>query len=116
MKKRDSAMVRNNHRELYKCTIVSWVYKSLYQTLSKKNIKSGFKIIGIWPFNPKAMDGKTRPFKIYTLNATNILDGDNDDFDGLNNEQKEPKDNGVATQLLNLIAIIKEVKIDCHKR
>jgi hypothetical protein len=115
MKKKESAMVRNNHRELGKCTIVSWVYKSLDQTLSKKNIKSEFKIIKIWPFNPKAMDGKTRPFKVYTLDVTNILDGDNDDFDGLDNEQKEPKEDGATTQLLNLIAIIKEVRIDYHK-
>jgi hypothetical protein len=28
-------------------------------TLTKKNIKVGFKAIGIWPFNPKAMDNKT---------------------------------------------------------
>jgi hypothetical protein len=47
MKERDSAMIRNNHRELDKCTIVTWVYKSSDQTLSKKNIKSGFKIIRI---------------------------------------------------------------------
>ncbi len=57
------------------------------QTLFKKNINNGFKIIKIWRFNPKAMDGKTKPFKVYILDATNILDGDNDDFDGLDNEQ-----------------------------
>lgn len=97
MRERDSAMVWNNHHELDKYTIVSSVYKSLEQTLSKKNIKGEFKIIKIWPFNPRVMDGKTRPFKVYTLDATNILNGDNDDFDGLDNDQKEPKEDGTTT-------------------
>jgi hypothetical protein len=61
------------------------------------------------------MDGKTRPFKVYTLDVTNFLDGDNDDFDGLDNDQKEPKEDGATKQLLNLIAIIKDVRIDYHK-
>ncbi len=39
--------------------------------LTKKNIKVGFKAIGIWPFNPKAMDNKTQPSKIYTTTSIN---------------------------------------------
>jgi hypothetical protein len=61
------------------------------------------------------MDGETMPFKVYTLDATNILDGDNDDFDGLDSEQKEPNQDGATAQLLNLITIIKEVRIYYHK-
>jgi hypothetical protein len=29
-------------------------------------MKFGFKTIGIWPINPKAMDSKTKPSKVYT--------------------------------------------------
>jgi len=40
--------------------------------LTKKNIKVGFKVIGIWPFNPKAMDNKIQPSKFYTtININN---------------------------------------------
>jgi hypothetical protein len=31
-KERDNAMVKNNHRELDKCTLASWVNKSLDQS------------------------------------------------------------------------------------
>jgi hypothetical protein len=39
-------------------------------TLTKKNIKVGFKVTSIWPFNSKAMDNKTQRSKFYI--ATNI--------------------------------------------
>jgi len=42
------------------------VDKALEQSLTKKNIKSRFKTINIWPINPKAMDSNTRPSKVYT--------------------------------------------------
>jgi hypothetical protein len=35
--------------------------------LTQKNIKFGFKTTGIWPINPKAMDNKTRPSKVYII-------------------------------------------------
>jgi hypothetical protein len=39
-----------------------------------------FRATRIWPFNPKAMDHKTRPSDVYISNFVNIL---NDDvFDG----------------------------------
>jgi hypothetical protein len=34
---------------------------------------NGFRAIGIWPFNPKAMDHKTRPNHAYIIEPTNIL-------------------------------------------
>jgi hypothetical protein len=36
--------------------------------LTKKNIKSRFKTIGVWPINPKAMGSK---IEVYTI-AVNI--------------------------------------------
>jgi hypothetical protein len=38
-----------------------------------KKIMSGFRAIGIWPLNPKAMDHKTRPNHAYIIEPTNIL-------------------------------------------
>ncbi len=71
-KERDNAMVKNIHCESNKCTLVSWVDKILDQSLSKKNINSGFKDTRIWPLNLKAMDHKTKPFKVYTSTPTDI--------------------------------------------
>ncbi len=54
-------MNKNNHYDLNKCTLESWIDKNLDQ--SPKNIKSGFKVTWIWPLDPKAMDHKTMPFQ-----------------------------------------------------
>jgi hypothetical protein len=66
--------------ELNKCTFVAWVDKVLNETLFLKNIMSEFRATRIWPFNPKAMDHKTRPNDVHISKFVNIL---NDDvFDG----------------------------------
>ncbi len=44
-----------------------WVDKALDLALTRKNIMSGFKGTGIWPFNPRAMDSKIGPSTLYTL-------------------------------------------------
>ncbi len=62
-KEKNNAMVINNHCEPNKITLASWVNKVSDTSLTQKAIKSGFKVIGIWPFNPKVMDEKTRPMK-----------------------------------------------------
>jgi hypothetical protein len=56
------------------------VDKALDQSVSKKNIKLGFKVIGIYRPNPKTMDESTKPSDSYTLapNTTGILNKDND--------------------------------------
>jgi hypothetical protein len=41
---KDNAMVKNNHCELDKCTLTSWVHKSLGQSLSKKISKVGLRL------------------------------------------------------------------------
>ncbi len=58
--------------------LVSWVDKALDQ--SKKNIKHGFKVIRIYPPNPKTMDERTKPSDLYTLapNTTCISKNDDD--------------------------------------
>jgi len=59
-KKKNNNMVNNNYKELDKITFANKVDKALNATLSKRNIKNGFKVTRIWPLNPKAMDGKTK--------------------------------------------------------
>jgi hypothetical protein len=53
-KERDVAMVSNNYIELNKVTLTRWIDTTLDQSLSKNNMKIGFKVIGIRPLNPKA--------------------------------------------------------------
>jgi hypothetical protein len=57
-KARDVVMSKNNHVELYKITLIGLVDQVLEQSLTNKNIKFGFKVIDIWPFNLKVMDSK----------------------------------------------------------
>jgi hypothetical protein len=59
------------------------VDKALDQTLFNNNTMSRFKAIGIWPLNPKAMDHKTRPCDAYIVEPIDILDENNDAFDGI---------------------------------
>jgi hypothetical protein len=43
-KEKNSAMVKNNHCELDKCTLARWVDKNLDQSLSKKLSKMGLRL------------------------------------------------------------------------
>jgi hypothetical protein len=56
------------------------VDKVLDQSLPKKNIKIGFKVIGVYHPNPKTMDERTKLGDLYTLvpNTIGILKNDND--------------------------------------
>ncbi len=104
-------MVRSNHRKLNKATLINWVDKTLNQLLFKKNIKFNFKATKIWPFNPKAMDERTKPNDLYTLapNTMGILNNDNDYLnDATNGSQwggrgggvRGPACNGAITRLI----------------
>jgi hypothetical protein len=53
-------MARSKFSECDKITLAKWVEKTLDQSLTKKKIKVGFRGIGIWPFNLKAMEKKTQ--------------------------------------------------------
>jgi hypothetical protein len=41
------------------------VSAALEKALIEKNVKSGFRTTGIFPFNPRAMDGKMGPNDFY---------------------------------------------------
>jgi hypothetical protein len=103
-------MVKNIHCESNKCTLVSWVDKILNQSLFKQYIKSGFKDTRIWLLNPKAMDHKTGPFKVYTSTLTNISNNDNEGFDDTTNGQEKWEEGGAITQLMNITIILQELE------
>ncbi len=63
----ENAMVINNMCAPKKCTFTTWVKKALDYFLSQKTIKNGFRAIKIWPFNPQAMDDKTKPNEVYAI-------------------------------------------------
>jgi hypothetical protein len=57
-KRKNAIMVKSKFNELDKIIFVRWVGRSLNQSLIKQTIKVGFRVIRIWPFNPKIMDEK----------------------------------------------------------
>jgi hypothetical protein len=81
-------MVRNNYNESNKATFASWVDKALDLALSKRNIKNKFQVTRIWLFNPKAMDGKTKPNELYTIDCNNYTLNDNnvENYDEIMND------------------------------
>jgi hypothetical protein len=54
-------MINRNYIDLENIVLVRWVEKTLYQTLSRKNIISRLKNTKIWLLDHKAMDEKIRP-------------------------------------------------------
>jgi len=71
-------MARCKFSEHEKITFVGWVDKALDQSLTKQNIKVGFKKTRIWPFNPKLW--KTKPMSIYIVGNSNGDQGGEDHY------------------------------------
>ncbi len=66
-KERDISIVKRNYTKLDKITLAGWVDKALDLSFTRKNVMLAFKCIGIWPFNPRAMDSKIDLNVSYTL-------------------------------------------------
>jgi hypothetical protein len=50
--------------------------------LTKRNIKFGFKAIGIWPLDLNAMNNKFQPLSLYTIGPSNERnEADNTSYD-----------------------------------
>jgi hypothetical protein len=62
---RDVWTLHNKSKGASKEVLAKWVFAALEKALSKKNIKSGFRTTGIFPFNPRAMDEKMGPSEFY---------------------------------------------------
>jgi hypothetical protein len=58
---RDSWTLVNKGKRVEKQDLCEWTAKALLKSLNCKNIKSGFKKIGIWPLNPKAVAAQMAP-------------------------------------------------------
>jgi hypothetical protein len=63
-------MASNNYIEPNKITLANMVKKALNQTLTKKNIFSRFRVVGIWPLNLTTMHEKINLSSLYTSNNT----------------------------------------------
>jgi len=77
-REKNESMFKNNHRDLDKVTLAGWADKTLNQSLSKQNIKIGFKTIRIWPLNPRAMDNRNKPNELYTTKSKLDISNDED--------------------------------------
>jgi hypothetical protein len=62
---RDVWILRNKSQGATKEVLAKWVSAALDKAMSEKNIKSGFRATGIFPFNPHAMDDKMGPSDFY---------------------------------------------------
>jgi hypothetical protein len=62
---RDVWTLRHKCRGANKEVLAKWVSAALLKALSEKNIKSGFRATGIFPFNSHAMDDKMGPSEFY---------------------------------------------------
>jgi hypothetical protein len=95
-------MVRNNHLKIDKVTLVSWVDKTLDQSLSKQNILSGFRATRIWPLNPRAMDDKTRFSNLYIIKkGNNHLNKDIGNIDDVGNDNPQWGKDVVAIEFMS---------------
>jgi hypothetical protein len=65
-KVKDVVMSKSNHMKPNKITLARWVDQALEQSFTKQNIKFRFRITCIWLLNPKVMDNKIKPLRVYT--------------------------------------------------
>jgi hypothetical protein len=87
------------------------MYKALDQSLIKKNVKVGFKVTKIWPFNPKAMNEK----KNQHLHNNEFKYEEGEDHytskDEASHNQQEEKEY-IVIKLLNITRIVEESTIN----
>ncbi len=103
-------MFKNNQNELNKATFVAWVDKSLDVVLSKRNNKNGIQVIRIWPFNPKAMDGRTKSNELYNIDCNITSDEDNvENYDETINDTEGQGEDGTIIKLINIATTTNEL-------
>ncbi len=73
-------MFRSNNMEPNKIILVGWIDNAIDQSFTKKNIKAMFKATCIKPFNPKAMNNKIQPSKIYIITNINNHESDQEEY------------------------------------
>ncbi len=97
-KKEDATMVNNNYLKPNKITLVALVD----QALVKKSIILGFKVIGIWPLDSKAIDEKTTPSSLYTLFNVDRIGGDDGETDEKDDDDLQSAEHSTTTKLINI--------------
>jgi hypothetical protein len=109
-------MVSNNYKEPDKIAFANWVDKVLDVIMSKRNIKNGFKVIKIWPLNPKDMDGRTKPNElsiakdnIIPIDEKNVKNSD----EGLNDIQGWGE-HGTTVKFISIGIIEEPATIRCY--
>jgi hypothetical protein len=81
------------------------VDRTLNQSLSKENIKAGFKTTRIWPLNPRAMDNQSRPSELYTIESElDISNHEDGKSEGEVNGSQWGEDK-VIVKLINIVTI-----------
>jgi hypothetical protein len=104
-------MASNNYIEPNKITLANKIKKALNQTLTKKNIFSRFRVVGIWPLNLTAIHEKTNLSNLYkSNNTTTSTQGEDGNFtSNEKNEKDEKEDNNIqwekqsnTTKLINI--------------
>jgi hypothetical protein len=63
---RDMWVSSNKGMRTRKTVLAQWISKSLRAALTPQNIQSGFRTIGIWPFDSHKMDNKMTPTAAFT--------------------------------------------------
>jgi hypothetical protein len=97
-KERNITMVKRNYTKPDNISLAGCVNKALDQTLIRKNIMSGFKSIGTWPLNLKAVDAKISLSTIYTMQNQVKEEEELEQKDG----EKEWTQHTAAKELINI--------------
>jgi hypothetical protein len=58
-KEKNVVISKSNYMELDEITLNGWVDQALDKSIMEQNIRFGFRVISIYPLNPRAMDNKT---------------------------------------------------------
>ncbi len=101
-------MVRNNHSELNKATLVKWVDKTLNQSLFKQNIKAN-NYLAI------KSNGKTKPNDVYI--TSKIISNSSEEIknsNGVKNDNPKWGQDGVVIKLMNMAITIEHLEGDDH--
>jgi len=108
-------MARNKLNKLDKITFVIWVDKALDQSLTKQNIKVGFNVTWIWPFNLRTMDEKIELANIYTTINSIYEEGENHYTIEENHGHNQQDEEYVIVELLNIIGLVAESTTDYYQ-
>jgi hypothetical protein len=66
-RKKYVAMSKSNYMEPNEINLIGWVDQALDRSITKQNIRFGFRVTCIYPLNPTAMDNKIGPSNIYIM-------------------------------------------------